>query len=450
MIEGYVNALRVEQHIARRFDIMERVACPVNMDRMREVYEQAVENLTAIEEHVVPNIPMTPTSGGWAVVEKPFTAKGEPSANVKKHMEEFTDQVAAPFCKVKWNVINIGSDKQVKKYLLSIGWKPTEWNIDKKKGKVNSPKLTEDSFDSIDGDVGQQIALYLKLKHRRSMIEGFMENVVKHPDGTTRLAQVISGMTPTFRCTHKKVVNVPNGDSVFGLAIRSIFAAPKGYKFVGVDAKSCQLRMLCHYMKDPIYTEAVMHGSSDDGTDIHSVNMRMTGGLLTKRSQAKRFIYGLLFGGGDAKLGAILGGDKHDGKRLRKTFMDQLPTLAELLKGLKGSWEARGYLLGLDGRRVYVRSTHMLLVYLVQSAEAILMRYALWLLEEWGFYDKFDVDLILFNHDEFQFMVKDTEGQPEKVAEWVCAAISSASEMLGLRVPAEGDVKIGKDWAETH
>ncbi len=56
--------------------------------------------------------------------------------------------------------------------------------------------------------------------------------------------------------------------------------------------------------------------------------------------------------------------------------MDNLPKLKALVDGLKKAYKARGYLLGCDGRKIFVRSEHMLLVYLLQSAEAIMMKVA--------------------------------------------------------------------------
>lgn len=472
MKANYATALVVEQIISKMMFRMEQTGWPVDLERLEEVRWNANENMEALEDYLVPNIRMTPTDGKWKEVEQPFLKSGKVGAAgkyvmsplevfnpVTKKMQPYgkdyldTDtEIVGPFCKVKWHLINLGSDSQVKKYLFELGWKPTEWNINKKTGTVTSPKLTEDSFWSLKSDIGQQVAQYLKLKHRRSMCDGLSKIVWYDEFNEPRISQVISGMTPTFRCTHKGIVNVPGEDAIFGLAMRSIFRAPvnrgKKYVMLGVDAKSCQLRMLCHYMRDPLYTEAVLHGKKDDGTDIHSVNMKLTEGLLTSRTQAKRFIYGLLFGAGDPKLGAILGGTKADGTRLRKVFMERLTSLADLLQALKDVKKKQGYIVGLDGRKVYVRSDHQLLVYLVQSAEAILMRWALALLYKWEFFDKFDIELVGFIHDETQFIV--AEEQAELAAQWVCAAFEHASAYLKLTVPAEGDPAIGPNWASTH
>ena len=47
----------------------------------------------------------------------------------------------------------------------------------------------------------------------------------------------------------------PEAGSFFGKWMRKAFIAKEGYKIVGVDADSCQLRMLASCMGDDSYTE---------------------------------------------------------------------------------------------------------------------------------------------------------------------------------------------------
>ena len=66
-----------------------------------------------------------------------------------------THTVGGPFTRINWLEINLGSIHQVKAYLLKTGWIPTQWNH--KDGVRTSPKLTEDSYGSITGDLGKRI-----------------------------------------------------------------------------------------------------------------------------------------------------------------------------------------------------------------------------------------------------------------------------------------------------
>lgn len=380
-----------------------------------------------------------------AWVRNPFLLSGKPNKQTKDWFQEEADQVWGPFNRIEWEQVNIGSDKQVKTFLLSLGWKPLEWNVSKKTGEVTSPKLTEESLEYLNNPVGLKIAEWIKCRHRRSQLEGWLEAL--RPDG--RVPSVVNALgTPTGRMTHKVIANVPSIDNgaFFAEQMRGVFIAEPGYKLMGCDAKSCQLRMLCHYMQDPDYTEAVLHGRSEDGTDIHSVNMRATG--VANRTQAKRFIYGFLFGAGPSKVGRIIGKGPKAGQAMMKRFMDNLPALKNLKDSIEEAWQDRGYLIGLDGRKLFVRKKHELLCYLLQGAEAILMKFALCTLINWIKAEGLDARLVNVYHDEYTFMVK--EEQAERLAFLAEQAISAAGNMLGLTVPAAGDAKIGNSWAEIH
>ena len=71
-----------------------------------------------------------------------------------------------------------------------------------------------------------------------------------------------------------------------------------------------ELRMLAHYMNDEGFIDEILNG------DIHTANQRLAG--LESRNQAKTFIYALIYGAGDEKIGTVVGGSKKDGKRLRE------------------------------------------------------------------------------------------------------------------------------------
>ena len=150
---------------------------------------------------------------------------------------------------------------------------------------------------------------------------------------------------------------------------------PTGYKLVGMDASGLELRMLAHYMNDKEYTNEILNG------DIHTANQLASG--VKTRNQAKTFIYAFLYGAGDAKIGSIVGGNARDGKRLKEQFLRNTPALRKLRERVAVA-SGRGYVLGLDGRRVAVRSEHAALNTLLQSAGAIVMKKALCLLDEYA------------------------------------------------------------------
>lgn len=373
-----------------------------------------------------------------------FTKAGKYRSNIVKFWGEDVTNVCGPYTRVTFQQVDIGSNAQVKTYLLSIGWKPQEWNINKKTGDVTSPKMGQDEpFLGVDGVSGKLIVKYIRARHRHSQVKGWLERV--RPDSRLPASANPQG-TPTVRMTHRVVVNVPGETAWMGLYMRSLFIVPEGYVMVGGDAKSCQLRLLANYMGDEQFTYAVLHGKKEEGTDPHSVNMRAAG--LPNRRIAKNFIYGFIFGAQAAKVGTLLGKGKKEGQKIMDNYMENMPKLAKLRSQLLGFWEEYGYIELSDGRRVYPRAKHMLLCYLLQGDEAVFMKLACVLANHWIKQNNIDASQVIFMHDELQYEVlKAHAGTMEQI---LLAAMATASQLLQFVVPQEGDVSIGRSWKETH
>jgi DNA polymerase I-like protein with 3'-5' exonuclease and polymerase domains len=234
-------------------------------------------------------------------------------------------------------------------------------------------------------------------------------------------------------------------EGFYGYECRKCWVAPEGYVLVGCDASGLELRMLCHYMRDEDYTRVVIFGLQEEGTDIHTVNMKAAG-LLT-RDQAKTFIYAFLYGAGPAKIGKIVGGTAKDGKKLIDKFLQNTPSLQKLRAKLE-KYVKNGYVPGLDGRLIWVRSDHAALNTLLQGAGAIIMKKALCILDKKIRTNKWDAHFVVNVHDEFQLEVK--EEHAEEVGKAAKQSIIEAGEYFNLRCPLDGEYKIGKNWAETH
>jgi DNA polymerase I-like protein with 3'-5' exonuclease and polymerase domains len=234
------------------------------------------------------------------------------------------------------------------------------------------------------------------------------------------------------------MAQVPNLGSKYGAECRSCWTVPKGYKLVGIDASGLELRMLAHYMDDKEYTNEILNG------DIHTANQRLAG--LESRNQAKTFIYALLYGAGDEKLGSVAGGGKRTGEKLRKSFFDNLPSFATLRNKVARTAAKRSYLKGLDGRKIPIRSEHSALNTLLQGAGAIIMKQAVVLLNEK--IKDLDAHFVANVHDEWQIEVR--EDLADTVGKLGVEAIIEAGKVLKLKCPLDGEYKVGDNWSETH
>ena len=282
------------------------------------------------------------------------------------------------------------------------------------------------------------------LQKRIAQIESWIDAVAD--DGRVH-GRVITNGAVTGRMTHQSpnMAQVPNAGSPYGPECRQCFTVEEGNVLVGADASGLELRMLAHYMGDESYVKTVTEGSSKDGTDVHTVNQRAAG--LSTRDDAKTFIYAFLYGAGDAKIGSIIGGNARDGERLKSRFLKSTPAL-QRLRDKVAVYASKGYVPGLDGRKIWVRSEHAALNSLLQGAGAIVMKQALVILE--GNLRKYNIPFkfVANVHDEWQI-----ETSPEyatRVGVAAVAAIRQAGVVYNLRCPLDGEYKIGRNWKETH
>lgn len=286
----------------------------------------------------------------------------------------------------------------------------------------------------------------------------------------------------TSRCTHSRpnLANVPRRDSARWA--RQCFIPTPGKKLIGADASRLELAMLGHALApfDGGRYAAIM---ADPGGDTHAQVVEALG--LASRDAAKTFTYAHNYGAGNAKLGAILGFEDDDairrfaranpalaargvaiferqneapppwyygaywarGELGRQAFSQGILGLDKLMESVQAQ-ARRGYLDGLDGRKVPCRSEHSALNALLQSSGAIVVKVATnaacQYVREWGM----DAGMVLHVHDEFQF-----EALPkyvEDLASELPLCFTAAGEDLNLACPLYGESKVGNSWAETH
>lgn len=333
---------------------------------------------------------------------------------------------------------NPGSRQQIGEKLKELGWKPDKFT------PTGHPIVDESVLEKSTIPEAKLIAEYLMLQKRIAQITSWLEAVEE--DGRVH-GKVITNGAVTGRMTHStpNMAQIPNSGSIFGPECRECWSVDDGNVLVGCDASGLELRMLAHYMKDDKYVKTVTEGSSKDGTDIHTVNQRAAG--LATRDDAKTFIYAFLYGAGDSKIGSIVGGSAKAGKELKRSFLSQTPALLKLITAVSG-YAAKGFVPGLDGRMIWVRSEHAALNSLLQGAGAVVMKKALVLFNEQIIKNKWPVKMVVNVHDEFQW--ETTEKYATITGEAGKQAIVDAGLFYNLRCPLDGEYKIGKSWRETH
>lgn len=390
----------------------------------------------------------------------------------------------------------LSDQKELKDYFLSIGWKPSMWNVQKDpKGKPirdgrgqlikTSPKIQEngkicENLNELDGELPKKIVRFLSLRNRQSVLTGWLEHSRIKWDG--RLPAGAAGIANTHRQKHVCVVNVPKSEDgvLLGKEFRSLFTVDPDNLLIGVDQAALEARCEGHW------TFPFDNGERANlliSKDIHSHNAKIFFPIeLAKfdinspdfdkgdpefkpyRSLAKNGGYCLSYGGQPKKLAQTLRKNEKEGAPLYDAYWSANPSLKRLKDKVEDDWDKIGnkkWIYGIDGRKLYSRSKHSLVNLLFQSTGAIIVDYALCLfdmkignliLDELGRpfyrYKGKIVKRVGYFHDEAcleanSLIAKDVA----RIMEW---CMVEAGKRLKLNIPLAGEAKIEKDWSLTH
>ena len=466
------NAFLLSFELFERLQQQEEYGWLVDQEHMQKCIRQLTKWIERIDRVIVPRLPKvieideTKKDGEYNYVRKPFLKSGEYAKSSAEFIlnngyDVHLRPVAGPFSRVVFRPTNLDSNEETKDFLLSLGWEPLEWNTDDE-GNRTSPKLSKDDpFEGIEGKLGKLVARRVQCRQRRSIVEGLTKLI--RPDG--RIASVVNMLAVTGRATHRNIVNIPKAGSFYGKQMRQIFTSSSGMVLVGTDSAGNQLRQLAGRMNNPVYTKALVDGKKEDGTDNHSLTRDI--GELESRDIAKNVMYCLLFGGGDVKLAKTAKKPAGSGATLRDKLYRGLDGLGTLMEALTKEWRStakqrynakfnkmeyyNGTITGLDGRPIKVASEHQLLVYLLQSDEAIHMAKAYCLLAErlakkyvWGV----EYGIVCWYHDEYTIECKESIAEDVKKISEDC--IRDAGAFYNISCPHAGEGAIGKNWYSIH
>lgn len=455
--------LQRQEEYGWKVDLQHMYSCIRTLEhwiaRIDKVLESHLPLVVEVEENKV--------KGEYGYIKKPFLKSGKHSEAVCKWLDYTALSgtnvvVSGPFSRIFFRPVNLNSNDETKQFLLNMGWEPLEWNTNDE-GERTSPKLSKDDpFDGIVGGIGRLVARRVQCKHRKSTIEGLLDRV--REDG--RIPAVVKALADTSRAIHANVVNIPKVGSFFGKQMRKIFTCRDGWVLVGTDSDADQIRKLAGRMNDPIFINAVVNGDKAKGTDHHTLTMKA--GDLESRDIAKNTMYCILFGGGDAKLAKTARKPAGSGPDLRAKIYRGLNGLGQLMDKLLAEWRSsakrrfnakwnkmeyyNGVITGLDGRPIRVPFEHQILVYLLQSDEAIAMSAAYirfhQRMNQLGYKWGDDYGTVCWYHDEFT-----VECKPEIasiVAHEAEQSITWANNFFKNPCPHIGHAAIGKTWYDIH
>jgi DNA polymerase-1 len=329
----------------------------------------------------------------------------------------------------------IGNQDHLKEYLEREGIVWDDWNFKKVDGSFikTSAKLTTTALTRM-GPTGVMIDRFFTLRARLSVLTGWEKmywNDRLHGD-------VIDIGAATGRQTHIGIANIPSPKAAYGSEIRKLFKVPEGKTIISADGASYQARIMAHFTKDKEFIKEITIG------DIHQKNADAIG---CSRAEAKPFFFAWAFGAGGRKLASILGIPESAGNKAKNKFLNRWPTLRDLTKRSQVAAQ-RGYLYGVDGRKIIVEESYKAFCYLIQGTEAIIFKHTIVDINEEFEAANIKFLQLLAYHDECSWEIDPVDaGQAEGI---IRRCFEETPKKFGITLMCAGDVKCGKDYLEVH
>jgi len=439
------QSVQIEHAVAKIVDQQRTNGFVLDVEKVMSLMAMFETKLHDLEEEVQTVFTPTVTTQVLApqytkagVIAK--TAKDQHDKGVRLSDDEYAEMLKKhgrgkpPVTRDTVTPFNLGSRKQIGDYLIGFGWKP------KKHTPTGQPIVDEATLSRVKNiPQAAMIARYLMFQKRLAQTKSWIKELDEDTGRVHGYVNPNGAVTSRMTHSHPNMAQIPSSKSPYGEDCRSCWTVPEDYRLVGIDASGLELRMLAHYLNDEGYTNEILNG------DIHTANQKLAG--LESRDQAKTFIYALLYGAGDAKLGSVAGRGRAGGKELRQSFFDNLPSFKALTGRVQREAKS-GFVKALDGRKLTVRSDHAALNTLLQGAGAIVMKQALIILDQKIKKQGWDAKFVANVHDEWQ--IECHLDDAVDVGKAGVQAIREAGCILNLNCPLDGEYKVGDNWSETH
>nr|AQM32720.1 DNA polymerase A [uncultured virus] len=453
-----------------------KIQCKVDVDKVKE----NIDILESLKEpkidRLVQAMPL-----GRVIKSKPktmFKQDGSPSIRAEKWYAYLRENNLPLDTEEIRDDANPASNKQLKDWLESLGWKP---RIFKEGANGNVAQVRDDNRELCESvlklvDVEPAIADLDGLSvinHRLGVLNSFLDTV----DDKGYTVASMSGFTNTLRLRHSRpIANLPGvtrqikdamdeGMSKIeaishnlrdGQIIRECIVAPEGYKLCGSDVTSLEDNTKRHYMwdYDPEYVTDQMVEGFDPHLDLaikagaikeeDVPQLKAEGKLKPIRDIYKMANYSCIYGVGAAKLADSTGLSVNEAREVIAKYWDRNWSIKQLPNDMivKTVGQQQWLLNPLNKFWYSIRAEKDIFSTLNQGTGAYVFDCWVKIAMAEG------ITPFLQYHDEIVSLCP--IGQEERFKEVLEDSMYKVNELLKLNIEITVDVQFGHTYADVH
>lgn len=348
--------------------------------------------------------------------------------------------------------INLNSSKQLSEVLFE--------RLGLKGGKKKKDGTYSTAADELERLWDDHPVIPLIVEHREvsklrsTFVEGLVKEVAEDGRIHTTFKQTLT-TTGRLSSAAPNLQNIPTKSDRAG-AIRRIFIAKDGCRFIDADYSQIELRLLAAMSGDEALQSAFR-----DHIDIHKATaMRLFGKpaeavTANERRAAKTVNFSIVYGISDFGLARDLGVPVYEAKKYIEAYDEHYPKVRPWMMEQVKQAKEKGYVSTMMGRRRYIDELKSANFHLrkfgeraamnapVQGSAADLIKLAMVKVDRELQAAGMKTRLILQVHDEL--LLESPEDEVEKASEILRRCMEKA---MTLSVPLEVELGVGTSWDE--
>jgi len=453
-----------------------KIECKIDVDMVNE----NIAILELLKEPKIKNL-VEAMPKGRVLKSKPKTMTkkdGSPSIRATKWFEYLRENNLPLDTEEVRDDANPASNKQLKDWLFSLGWKPKMYNEGANGDVPQVRNADRDLCESVLELVSVEPAIadldgLSVINHRLGVLNSFLDTV----DSRGYTVASMSGFTNTLRLRHSRpIANLPgvtgeikeemaNGlgkiDAVSihlrdGQIVRECIVAPEGYTLCGSDVTSLEDNTKRHYMwdYDPEYVTDQMVDGFDPHLDLAikagAINeedipkLKAEGKLKPIRDIYKMANYSCIYGVGATKLADATGLSVKEAKEVIEKYWDRNWSIKQLPNDMiVKNVDGQQWLLNPLNKFWYsIRAEKDIFSTLNQGTGAYVFDCWVKIMMREG------ITPFLQYHDEKLSLCP--IGKEEEFEEILHDSMSDVNELLKLNIEITVDVQFGQTYADVH